>query len=247
MIKLLILCEGNTDQILIGSYIENTTKWKYVTSKKQMPFEVEEINWYQEDDNLLGIWECGGYSFKQQLDLICKRELNEHVIQNLLIITDHDDSKAETDRLEEIKNALTHGLKSNDISELSADKLVTVHYNSAFEQAVCNIGYLLVPMDKQGALETFMLDALSQNKEDAANTIEQVDSFIQNYKSEVYLQKRRDRIKAKLGVSLSVFNPDRTFKIMKEIIDSVEWGRLDLSDSQFKMIRDCLDTDNDKE
>ena len=160
MIKLLILCEGNTDQILIGSYIENTTNWKYVSAMKSKPFEEKDINWYQKGSDFLGIWECGGYLFKQQIELICKRERLEHEIQNLLIITDHDDSKAESERFEEVKNDLMCGLESDDLGELAINKWTIVHYDSAFGKAFCNVGYLLVPLDKQGALETFMLDAL---------------------------------------------------------------------------------------
>ena len=35
----LILCEGETDQALIGSYLEATSGWKYQKKTKGFPFQ----------------------------------------------------------------------------------------------------------------------------------------------------------------------------------------------------------------
>lgn len=241
MIKLLILCEGNTDQILIGSYIEQTTNWIYVQNLSNNPFAEESINWYQNNTQIVGIWENGGNDFENSLKKICQREIQEHEIENLLIITDHDDSKAETEAFDKIKGYLRDGLKCSDSDNIKLNEWSEINFEDPFKKVSMNVGYMLVPLVEQGALETFMLNSLSESYDKSSEVVKQVDSFINNFKSEKYLTKRREKIKARLGVSLSIFNPDKSLKIMKEIISSVDWGKLDSCKKQFEMIRESLD------
>ena len=238
----LLLCEGNTDQILIGSYLESVSSWTYCDNIKNNPFVKENINWYiNKSGEFLGIWENGSDIFDANLEKICIREKNEHIIDNILVITDNDDEDAISVRPLKILGVLKEKLCIKDVQDIKINGWISIEYESGFGKDSCQVGYMLVPLNEQGALETFMLKALSENNAENEKTIEQVDRFIGEYKSDVYLKSRRECVKARMGISLAIFAPDRSFCIMKEIIDSVDWGKFKASTEQFSMINKLIE------
>ena len=243
IIDLLILCEGITDQALIGCYIEDISEWKFCKKIKNNPFVNAEITWYKnQEGHFLGIWNANGVdNFNNSINTICKRESYEHCISKLLIVTDNDDEKVELERL----NSICKIIKQNLDGQFGEENILPNQYynytwNGNFGISNIQIGYLLVPLEGHGALETFMLDALSENMPEKKEVIEQVKQFLKDFKSKTYLVSRRMRIKAELGVSLSIMNPDKSFLIMKELIDSVDWKKYQATYEQFKMIRESL-------
>ena len=238
----LILCEGNTDRTLVGCYIEGISEWKYAGAIKPDPFEKEQISWYsRDDDSYIGIWENNGSNFHKAIETIAKRESMDHLVERILIITDHDDKSAEVSRPQSINDRIQKAFKCNKSEGfLKANEWITIDYESGFGPADCMVGYLLVPLDEEGALETFMLQALAENKDENADTIRQVEQFVSDYKSEVYLQRRMDRVKAKLGIALSIFEPAKSTHNMKEIIDTADWAKYDASHKQFLMVRELI-------
>lgn len=241
-IELLVICEGKTDQILLGSYIEHISEWKYVGVIKNNPFPKEKsINWYTRDDECyLAIWENSGSYFPNVLKKICEREKAEHVIRRLLVVSDHDDENSEDRRMKEVFDTIQKALGCEYKEELSAQKWNQIWWNGDFGSCKSQVGYLLVPYDENGALESFMLRCLKENDAENEYIIEQVDVFLNSLKSEKYLTKRRERVKARLGVSLGIIAPDRSFDALKEIIDSVDWSKYDEANVQFSMIRSVI-------
>lgn len=102
--------------------------------------------------------------------------------------------------------------------------------------SVIELCYILVPLKMQGALETFMLNSLAEQASEKDEIIRQASDFINNLKSDVYLTKRREKVKAQLGVSLSVFSPDRVFTTMNELLQSVNWAVFQTAHEQFKAL-----------
>lgn len=244
LIKGLILCEGLSDQALIGSYLSHTQDWTYTKKFSKAPFPGEPITWYSNSENeKLGIWAVGGNDFTAVIHKIMGLEIQEHSIGTLAIVTDHDDEEAETKRLEDIWAAI------EDIAPiLNRDKVfsrdalnnwVNIDYVAGFKECVSvRFCYLLVPMKKQGALETFMLQALSENDEPRKDAIRQAKEFVSNFSSKVYLTKRREKTKAELSVSISVICPDKMFETLIELINSVDWNDFSIADEQFRVLQD---------
>ncbi|WP_156094542.1 DUF3226 domain-containing protein [Butyrivibrio sp. WCE2006] len=241
-IKSLIICEGNTDQILIGSYIENTTDWKYQKTFKNNPLPKESVNWYiNGKSEYIGILDNGSDNFTRCIEQICLMETNEHIIDSILVVTDNDDESATEKRPKSISDIIESKLGATFSDErLVVNGWCSAEYDNWYGKVSIRLGYMLVPLNKQGALETFMLDALSENLPENKEVINQVQEFLDSFKSEVYLKGRRDRVKAKMGVSLSIFAPDKSFRIMKEIIDSVDWSKFKTTKEQFGMITELL-------
>ena len=92
----LVLCEGETDQALIGSYLEATNGWSFLELNKGFPFQSEMITKYQRNDGrTLGIWPIGGNDFNKTVTKILEGEKKDKIVDKVIVITDHDDSDSE--------------------------------------------------------------------------------------------------------------------------------------------------------
>lgn len=244
-IRSMILCEGDSDQVLLGSYLSEKLDIEFNKRIKEDPFPGEKIAWYfDNNDRLIGIWNAEGCDFVPNVKKIMQRELIEHVIDSIVIVTDYDDEKSSTDRPENVYKAICETVKI-DNKDSKGDFSVrnniwtTIEFEGSFSEEISiRYCYLLVPYDAQGALETFMLKALSEDNETKKETILQVKDFVKNFKSDQYLKKRRERIKAELGISVSIFNPERMFDTMMELINRVDWSKFDETEKQFGLLRE---------
>ena len=158
----LILCEGETDQALIGSYLEATAGWSYLKKKSDFPFQEEKISAYQKGEiNTLGIWQVGGNDFSYAINLILNGSKKDNVVDKIAIVTDHDDLSAEQNRPQAILNQFSSLLEIEGlIKENYLNKWSSIFYNNVFGRAVIQFCYLLVPLEEIGALETFMMNSL---------------------------------------------------------------------------------------
>ena len=245
LIKGMILCEGASDQMLLSAYLTQEKGWIFIKNgKDSLPFSDKEIFWYtKECKDYLGIWRVNGKAFEPIVRKILELEAIEHTVESMCIITDHDDDdEAENKRPESIFNVANEvlhikGFNVNELIIQSNHQWASIEYKDSFSQdQQMDICYLLVPLDSQGALETYMLNALSENSDAKKEAICQVKEFVNGFNSEVFLKKRRDRTKAELSVSISVFAPDRMFDTLTEIIKSVDWTNFRTTDTQFGVL-----------
>ncbi len=244
-VDVLILCEGVTDQTLLGCYIEAVSGWRFKKNIKNNPFANEaDIVWYTNDEQperLLGIWNNGGDTFNNIINKICERENKEHAIDKMLIITDNDDEEASTIRPKAILDTFNEKLSANIGKDTTiVNRYSTLVWDGIFGGVSMELGYMLVPLDSNGALESFMLDALIENRPEGELVIGQVEQFLEKFKSDIYLKSRRERVKAKLGVTLGIMAPDKSFHNMKELIYSVDWADYKASFEQFALLREVL-------
>ena len=244
-IEAMILCEGETDQILLGLYLEGTSNYSYFANHEyDKMFSSKSINWYKDNEKrIIGIWDNGGNQFDTALNSICFREKSfEHIINHIVVVTDYDDENAMTERSQGVYGTVFEGLgvDKGKIPSRICNVWHTVFFDNPFGSHCIKLCYLLVPLDKVGALETFMLDSMTENNPEQSTVIEQARTFIENLKTDVYLTHRRDKTKALLGVSLSIFNPERIFRIMNEILKSVSWDTFETSNKQFALFSDFL-------
>ena len=239
-IKAVILCEGESDQILIGAYLGSVIGLKYQRIiPKDDPFSGKRINWFlNESEEYIAIWSVDGNDFIPAITTIVRLEKYECYIKKVAILTDHDDDSAEIERPRKIYDEIDRliDIDGYDSSELLLfkNKWFKINYEDSFGQKTeISILYMLIPQNSEGALETYMLNALSED-EHKKEVIIQVIDFIREVKSEKYLRKRREKIKSELGVSIQIFNPERMFDTMMELINSVDWIKFDTTNEQFR-------------
>lgn len=239
-IKGIILCEGTSDQVLLGEYLKKIKGWTFLRAKKNFPFPDKKITWYVNSDNdYFAIWSVNGCNFNDAVSKIFELEKYDHTTDSLVIITDHDDETAAFDRPRAIFSTINGvTLLDNYASDTlikSNNQWQDLSYTAGFNRKVkMNFCYLLVPLDSQGALETFMLNALSESSVARKEVIEQVKIFLHDLKSNEFLKKRREMIKAQLSVSVSVFAPERMFDTFNELLSLVDWSLFNETNRQFK-------------
>ena len=242
----IILCEGDSDQVLLGSYLSKIMDLEFYRLTDKNPFPEEKIFWYHnKNDKIIGIWNVGGCNFLPSIKKIILREKLEHSIESIIVVTDNDDVKMSEERYVGIYNTINELVSISNYDSLSSQREYntwhTIKFAGSFSQ-ITSIRYcfLLVPLNSQGALETFMLDALSEKSETEKDAIQQVKEFVKDFQSEKYLRKRREKIKAELGISLSIFCPEKMFDTMIEMINQVDWSTFDQTDKQFGILKEIF-------
>lgn len=238
----LLLCEGETDKILISYYLNKLSGWKYFTSNETPFTDHEEMSWYSRNTDILGIWPVGGNSFNSTIIEIAEYESYQHSIDKIIIVTDHDSNDEVEKRHNDIYNAICNSFKLNDLDICyflsNKNQWISIDVVDSFNDTnKIQFCYLLVPDNCQGALENCVLDYLSDNDCDKQKVIKEVKKFIANFDSNVFLKTRRDKIKAELGISFSIFSPDKIFTTMNELLKSIDYCKFDLINSQFSIFK----------
>ena len=233
----IILCEGETDAILISYYLHKTLTYNFVKkSPANLPTLTnisKTINWYRgAHDNYIAICPIGGADFMKAVQEVIRynKAADENdVFQKMVLVMDNDDESVSAS-IKDLGTALACK------QELSAGRWESFVYDNDFGQHISGkIACILQPSEEHGSLETFVLQALSQDDEEMENAVRQVKEFVGGFRSKRYLRHRRDRVKAHLSVSLAVMCPSKTFTTIDEFLKGIEWKDYQLFQSQFKL------------
>lgn len=240
-----ILCEGETDATLLGLYLEKTTLWKFNKGRKPkpelnipntVPFSNKKAFYYIQDNKPLIICSVGGKDnfgkfFQEFVYPIIYLAQYEETAFRIVLMTDADDNPVdsiETDILKQLSPNIEN-IKNNIWKQ-------NIIKNSFSE--IANVDFLLsvIPEEGSGALETVLLNALSE-KDKGSYIVEESENFIDKLKTVSYLPNDRLKLKAKLGVALSVFYPDKVFSQFDEQLKIVDWSK---SEQLAKCLREII-------
>ena len=234
-----ILCEGETDQILLSYYFCECFGFKYcnealpVAPKKLNPGNhAETICCYARDNDNLIIWAVGGHDdlFVKAMEKILRQnKINSPrngQYSRICVMTDHD-SDTEVEAFENKMNqCLSEKLVSGGLQKL---KWVQANQDMDFGTPLpMRLLELIVPATETGALETVLLNALAEKDEneyvvqESRKTIKNLMENKDKYSSE-YLSDRRSQVKAPLAVFLAIAAPERTFVETDKILKNIPW------------------------
>lgn len=237
--KSVIMCEGKTDAILLSYYLGKVYGWKFINQppkgceiKDDVP--EESLSWYKNNSDYLLICAVGGntnfgtfYHKKLEQPIKCS-----NIFQNIIIITDHDDLT-----IEEIERNINN-LLGEELNCLKNDTWVTTTYYDSFsqEKSICVL-LKIIPTQYEGALETIMLDAISEDPYDK-NIVDQCKKFVNDIRpvADKYIGKNRSALKAQLGVTWAIQSPEKVFTRIDEQIRSVPWERSDILKECFEKL-----------
>lgn len=236
----LILCEGKTDAILLSYYLEKTCGWTHRNAPKSLAIKVDEIKgesayWYRKEEKSLLICGVGGRDnfrsfFKEKVLSIM---LDTSGFSKIAVVTDRDD-RGEHSVLDSFRASLRPV-----ITDIKNDVWTTNSYENSFKQkALVDFLLVIIPEDKEGALETLLLEAISENEYDKAivkRNIAYVDE-IQPIAAE-YIHKNRLKLKACLGVTWSIQYPEKIFSFIDEQIRSVKWEKSQVLAQCFQQLK----------
>ena len=111
------------------------------------------------------------------------------------------------------------------ISNLKNNDWTTSEYLDSFEiRNTIDCLLLVIPYDCEGALETVLLNAISENPYDK-NIVDRCRNFVKDIKPEAekYISSNRLRLKAELSVTWAIQSPQKVFDFIDEEIRSVKW------------------------
>ncbi len=228
----IILCEGETDLILISYYLEKTKGWVFTNKPKGLKLNFTEqdnkaaCNYKNDNNDELLICAVGG---KNNFGNFLNDYLRKPIIRTnagetkykIALVTDRDDVSVQeieqsvSEQLSPLVSNIENNVWKLNDAEAELGTKVTIEFL-----------LIVIPKENTGALETVLMDALSKNEYDA-NIVEKCNQFITDIKPDAqrYIHESRLQLKAQLGVAFSIFNPEKTFSLFKERLVSVKWEK----------------------
>lgn len=245
--KSLILCEGKTDAILVSYLLCKQWGWnvlkKSSTKISGMTFETNEAEdessyWYEKDNNQVLICGVGGRSnfynfFDNKISRIIKLNQQEANFSKIIFIVDKDNRE-----IKEIEKEFCNSFKSI-INHVENRKWIKNGYNDGFQKIELTVLLNIIPIDEQGALETLLLQSISEKNDDKV-IVDKSLNFVEGIKDDAskYLKNKRLVLKAKLGTVFAIMSPQKVFSFIDEIIKSVEWEKSETILKTFEHFKD---------
>lgn len=209
--KSIILCEGSTDYVLLQYFMRNVYEWKDIgkTNEKSANQYIKRIRTLVKEECELSIGACGGsnrilpgFNYVLEINSI---SVKTESYNKIVILTDRDEITTEVEFCNEIERILN--INNVQVNEtICNDKWIKGNYKNG-QGKTCEVEILLlvVPFEETGAMETFLLNAISENDDYDAEIINECNLFVDNIDREKrYLSKRRYITKAKFDVYFSV-------------------------------------------
>lgn len=242
--KKIILCEGSTDTAFLGYYMSKVFGWKYVSVNDKDLTSVgitnrksnESMKWYKKENDFLAICGVGGKdNFKKFFEVQLKEMITlTGDFDKIAVVTDRDDKS-----IKSIEEALDLTYENMDIRFRENEWLLNSYIDGYSQKKRMDSLLLVIPREEEGALETLMLKAISEDEYDK-NIVEGAREFIDGIKpkADKYLRNKGLETKACLGVTWAVQYPENQFKYFREKIVSVPWEKYDNLKKSFGKLGD---------
>lgn len=247
-----MLCEGSTDYTLLQYYMQKAYDW---ADKEEGQFKLQnqKSRLLTKGDCSLTIAATGGCSkmakgFRAVLD---KNEIEspdgKNYFQSIVMITDRDEPDTEGDFIQEIENVLSEKnavLKDKiENNEWSAFEMTT----RTGDQILIKLLVLVIPFEEEGAMETFLLNAIARQDEYDRDIIEDCKNFIEKTDGKHrYLTKRRLIVKAKFDAYFCVRTAAEQFNQRRDIIKNIPWENYAETQNVFQLLKYITDNEENK-
>lgn len=250
--KSILLCEGETDQIILSYYFQNQYQYNFSSERTNKISNSASIgikrsyvqrNEVSNEENELVIWAVGGREkLCPAIGLVLNQnKLNTDLFYERIIIVSDKDSLDESSAIWE--NICEEIEKKKIKINFKEQEWFSGKQKTDFGDTK-NIDFLLlnVPYEGEGALETFLLSALKETgkaeKFIALKSEKFVESMVKNKEKiqNKYLHKRRQCTKAPLAVFFAITSPDKVFTEMDEMLRSIHWEKYNTIQTGFKQL-----------
>ena len=146
------------------------------------------------------------------------------VYSKIVIITDRDEAETELNFIQQMKDALNEYSVICD-NELENDRWIKYKMPTEIKEEV-EFAFLLfiIPFEQNGAMETFLLDAVGENDPYDKHVIDKCIAFVEDIDPQKrYLSSRRHITKAKFDTYFSIRTPVEQFAERQNILKNVDW------------------------
>lgn len=239
----IVLCEGGTDFALLQYFMRKVYGWQdgFVSQDKIIKINGGKSRKFSRDNDTLTIMSVGGCS---RLGEGLKHVLETNrlstpdianVYSKIVIVTDNDDQCARTDIFNEIKRLFAE-YKVSCKRVLGNNKWIDCCMANSMNMCVkFEILLLIIPFEEDGAMETFLLNALKSNDDYDKDIINHINCFVEHvdyYRK--YLVSRRNVVKAKFDVYFSVRTSVEQFGERQNILKNIPWEEYEYIQNSFQ-------------
>lgn len=231
----IIICEGETDLVLLQYYMIKTNGWKDSgTYSLNLKIKDSKSRDLIKNTDKLTIISCGGCgNIKTVFESVIRKNQNEisdeKRYSKIVIITDNDDKGTEERVISELNQV------SRDINKISNNTWTELEFEDSTQtKFTSDLLLLIIPFNENGALETFLLNAVAKQDAYDAEIIKKGNEFVENVDPDSkYLKHRWLITKAKFDVYFSVRTAAKQFGQRQNILKNVPW-------EQYEEIRTCF-------
>ena len=245
MINSIILCEGSTDFALLQYYMRKVNCWEDTQVQNNvLKFGSQKSRLFVKENRQLTIASMGGCSrIEASLGIVLERNFNTSPLQeefyhNIVILTDRDEACTEAGIIASVGGALNkYDVKYKN---LSCNRWVDCHMTSSIgANVVFRILLLVIPFTTEGAIETFLLEAIAAKDEYDKQIIARTNTFVEQIDEERrYLNARRIITKAKFDVYFSIRTPVEQFGERQNILKNIPWEDYPKIQQDFTLLGD---------
>lgn len=241
-----ILCEGSTDYFLLQYYMREAHEWNddrtIQTGILKMPGQKSRN--LRKNNNILTIMAVGGCS---KLGNGLEAVLNKNFLtqpnlsdafNKIVIVTDRDEAGTEQSFIQRVQQVLnSHNvnystLSNNCWADCSMLNQMGVIINFS-------ILLLIIPFEENGAIETFLLNAIGNKDAYDKTMINKCNQFVDQIDpNKKYLTSRRYITKAKFDTYFSIRTPVEQYTERQNILKNVKWEKYSDIQIVFKKLGD---------
>lgn len=227
----ILLCEGKTDAILIGYYIDKLCRFAHTNEKvnREITIAINKSNeffeWHKRGDDYLAIWGVGGKncfeSAIERFQNVLVKSSDTLTYHQFIIVCDRDLEKDNKTIISEYSKCFTQSH-----IPLANNYLQKAEYINSFGQSrFINTFALIIPQDKLGALETALLDSIREDDYDK-NIVEKSEQFVMDTRlvAGKYISSERLELKAKLSAVFAIMSPEKVFSFIDDLLKTtIKW------------------------
>ena len=161
------------------------------------------------------------------------------VYSKIVIITDRDEAETELNLIQQMKKALNEYSVICD-NELENDRWIQCKMPTEIGiKLQFSLLLLIIPFEQNGAMETFLLDAVGENDSYDKKMIDQCIAFVEDIDPQKrYLSSRRHITKAKFDTYFSIRTPVEQFAERQNILKNVDWENYTKIQTAFQKLGD---------
>ncbi len=242
-----LICEGSTDYVLLQYYMREAYGWADDITKQNSIIKVQgqKSRNLIKDGNILTIMSTGGCSrLCEGLENVLKRNKSSapdliDSYNKVVIVTDRDEFETEKVFTNQVEIILANYRVIHDEAIINNKWVTCEMMNSMGKKIVFSLLVMIVPFEENGAMETFLLNAISENDKYDEKIIGECRNFVDNIDSERrYLNGRRLVTKAKFDTYFSIRTPSEQFVERQNILKNIKWEQYSKIQKDFELLSD---------
>ncbi len=235
-----VFCEGDTDTTLVQYIFENMYGFSYNYREKTTVG-------LKNNDIEIVIDNIGGITrLNDRFSLFFEAIKNEDGNSDVIIVLDNDSNEELVESIKILEEVLEENLA--EFEELKTNCWNIIKTQNSFEEDIdLNLWIIVLPQNREGALETFLLDCLKESEPDTlGEIILKCENFIDemaeldSVKEKYYLKHRREIIKAKFNTFFCIATANNAFSQRHNILKDIKWEEFDLVHSTFSCFNDII-------